>query len=172
MKPELVKIDVSLKERKNAIHSVSKIKNNFDSLQDNLYAIVDKKIINEEVYRYRIAFKEDCEIFKAHFPSQPITPGSCILDIAKELIEDFLNQEMILREVHNIRFYSPLSPATDPVVDFYFEKEELPVDQNSKEQTLDTFYRTSLVLRKKDTLQDENILAEMHLVLQEKDIKS
>ena len=166
MKPELAKIDVSLQERKKAIHNVSKIRDDFDSLQGNLYTIADKKILNEEVYRYRIDFNEDCEIFKVHFPSQPIAPGGCVLDIAKELIEDFLNQKMSLKEARDIRFYGLLSPTVS--VDFYFEKEELPVDKDAEEQKIEPFYRVFVVLRKKDTLQDSGILAEMHLVLQEK----
>jgi hypothetical protein len=56
----------------------------------------------------------------------------------------------------------------DPVIDFYFEREELSVDENSEEPVLDTLYRVFLVLRRKDTLQDEDILTEMHLVLEEK----
>ena len=164
MKPELAQINISLKERKKAIHSVSKIKNNFDSLLGNLYTLVDKKIINEEVCRYRTALKADCEIFKVHFPSMPITPGSCILDMAKELVEDFLAMKMSLKEVNNIRFYDPISPATDSEIDFYFEKEE-PATEKDIENFLHRIY---LVLRKKDTLQDEGILAEMHLVLTEK----
>ena len=162
MKPDLAPINISLKERKKAIHNVSKVKNDFDSLQYNLYMIDDKKLINEEVHRYRIALKEDCEIFKVHFPSLPVVPGSCILDMAKELIEDFLDKKMALKEVHNIRFYTPVSPVTDPMIDFYFEKEDSLVNEN----LLDPFYRVFLVLRKKDTLQDESILAEMHLVLE------
>jgi len=51
---------------------------------------------------------------------------------------------------------------TDPIIDFYFEKEE----ENSEEQIFDPFYRIFLVIRKQDTLQEENILAEMHLVLE------
>ena len=166
---DLAKIHISLKERKKAIHDVSNIRDKFDSLYHNLYKVLEAKVINENVYRYRIAIEEDCEILKVHFPSQPIIPGSCILDIAKELIEDFQNQEMILREVNNIRFRTLLSPATDPVIDFYFEKEELPVDEDLNESMIDSFYRVFLVLRRKDTLLEEGMLAEMHLVLESRD---
>ena len=162
MKANFSKINISLKERKEAIHNASKIRNKFDSLQHNLYTIENKKIINENVYRYRIVLKEECEIFKVHFPSLPVVPGSYILDMAKELIEDFQNQKMMLREANNIRFYSPIHLNTDPIIDFYFEKEE----ENSEEQLFDPFYRVFLVIRKQDTLQEENILAEMHLVLE------
>ena len=168
MEPNLIKIDISLKERKEAIHSVSKIKNEFVSLQHNLYIIENKKIINENVYRYRINFIEECQIFKVHFPSQPIVPGSCIVDIVKELIEDFQNQKMALKEANNICFYSLLSPITDPVLDFYFEEEELPDNENLEEHLFSHLYKVFLLLRKKDTLQDEGVLAEMHLVLEPK----
>jgi len=161
MKPELAQINVSLKERKKAIHNVSKIKNNFDSLQNNLYTLVNKKIINEEVCKYRIALKAECEIFKVHFPSTPIIPGSCILDMAKELVEDFVNMKISMREVNNIRFYDPISPITDSEIDFYFEKEESVTEKNIE----NSLHKVYLVLRKKDTLQDEGVLAEMHLLV-------
>jgi 3-hydroxymyristoyl/3-hydroxydecanoyl-(acyl carrier protein) dehydratase len=29
----------------------------------------------------------DCEIFKGHFPGQPIAPGACMLQIVKDILE-------------------------------------------------------------------------------------
>ncbi len=166
MKPNLTKIDIPLQERKKAIHEVSGIRKNISTLQYTLFKIVEKKVLDENNYRYRIELIEDSEIFKVHFPSQPITPGSCILDMAKELIEDFLNKRMTLKEANHIRFFSPISPVTDPIIDFCFEKK---VNENEVETTAaPVIYKVSLVIREKDATEEEGILAEMLLVLEEK----
>lgn len=81
-------------------------------LRNNLYTIVER---NDN--SFRIALNAEDTIYKAHFPEQPITPGVCIIQIASELLNVYLNRGIALREVVNAKFLSVINPVeTEEVV--------------------------------------------------------
>ena len=71
---------------------------------------------------YQILLDKNHFIYKAHFPNEPITPGVCIIQIAKELLEDYLHEEYEISYVKNIKFLSVLSPLSTPSVAYVFDK--------------------------------------------------
>lgn len=54
----------------------------------------------------------ESEIYKAHFPGQPITPGACILQIVDDMFHEMPEalQGLRLAEVVNLKFLSPIDP--------------------------------------------------------------
>ena len=58
-------------------------------LLNNLYTIVAKDIPDDKI-SYNIKLDANHFIYQVHFPNEPITPGACIIQIAKELLEDYL----------------------------------------------------------------------------------
>lgn len=83
-------------------------------LRDNLYSISDVQQAPESV-TYSILLNKDCIIYQAHFPGMPITPGVCIVQIAEELLSDYLQKPLQLTSIRNAKFLSILKP-TDHVV--------------------------------------------------------
>ena len=63
-----------------------------------------------------------CFIYKAHFPGEPITPGVCIMQIAKELLEEAVSQQLTLSCVKNIKFLRIISPSEITVLDYSLTK--------------------------------------------------
>ena len=61
-------------------------------LKNNLYTIVSKEGVGLMV-SYTIKLIPSCVIYQAHFPGEPITPGVCIVQMAKELIEKLLTEQ-------------------------------------------------------------------------------
>jgi len=61
-------------------------------------------------------------IYQAHFPGEPVTPGVCLLQMSKELLEDYLQRPLTVKAVKNMKFLAVLSPITDPEVTFVMEK--------------------------------------------------
>lgn len=57
-------------------------------LLNNLYCInaIDQ---SEEGILCSIRLIEECPVYKAHFPMQPITPGACVVQMALEIYEEF-----------------------------------------------------------------------------------
>jgi 3-hydroxyacyl-[acyl-carrier-protein] dehydratase len=49
-------------------------------------------------------------IFSGHFPGQPVLPGVCMIQIAKELLEDALKKELALIKADQIKFLTVIDP--------------------------------------------------------------
>jgi 3-hydroxyacyl-[acyl-carrier-protein] dehydratase len=88
-------------------------------LRDNLYNISGVQQTPESV-TYSIQLNRDCIIYEAHFPGMPITPGVCIVQIAEELLSDYLQKPLQLTNIRNAKFLSILKP-TEHVVQVHFK---------------------------------------------------
>ncbi len=88
-------------------------------LKNNLYRILDSEIGSQEG-KYLLRLNPEHFIYKAHFPGKPITPGVCIVQMGKELLEEYLSQttertsadgmELQIVKVKNVKFLSVISP--------------------------------------------------------------
>ena len=97
-------------------------------LADNLYTLIHA---DEEALSYQIRLRRDCIIYQAHFPGEPITPGVCIAQIAKELMERHEGKPFEIEKVKNVRFYSVLSPVESEEAEFNFSHLEETEDASS-----------------------------------------
>lgn len=86
-------------------------------LENSFYTILSQTITLEGL-RSIVRLNVDHEIFKAHFPNNPITPGVCLIQIAGELIARHLGSEIKLQSAKNIKFISVLDPRLDPQATF------------------------------------------------------
>ncbi len=78
-------------------------------LKNNLYTITGKSILDGNAI-FEIQLNHDNLIYAAHFPDKPITPGVCIIQIAKELMEEILNRELYISNIKNVKFLSIIVP--------------------------------------------------------------
>ena len=90
-------------------------------LLNNLYSIRSKDV-TESFVRYDIQLDASHFIYQAHFPGDPITPGVCIIQIAKELLEDYLGRNLGIQIVKNVKFLNVISPLKTPDISYAFEK--------------------------------------------------
>lgn len=90
-------------------------------LKDSLYSIISHSSENESQV-FRIRLEPEHFIFKAHFPGEPITPGVCIMQIARELAEEATNSVLELSTVKNIKFLKIISPIETEEVNFVLNK--------------------------------------------------
>lgn len=82
--------------------------------RDNLF-YVDAVDPTENGVSYVIQMNGEHIIYKAHFPSEPITPGVCILQIGVELLSDATGEPLEIESVKNVKFLSILRPEGNPV---------------------------------------------------------
>jgi len=90
-------------------------------LLNSLYHIRTKEVADSCV-RYDIHLDASHFIYQAHFPGNPITPGVCIIQIAKELLEEHLQRELSIQAVKNVKFLNVVSPLDTPDITYAFEK--------------------------------------------------
>ncbi|SDD63344.1 3-hydroxyacyl-[acyl-carrier-protein] dehydratase [Pricia antarctica] len=56
------------------------------------------------------------EVFKGHFPGNPIMPGVCTIQIVKELTEKALDKKLFLSVVSNVKFISIINPEKNETI--------------------------------------------------------
>lgn len=61
-----------------------------------------------------IKLNEKHEIFKGHFPGNPVTPGVCMMQIVKELTEEFTGKKLFLKSASNVKFMAIINPYETP----------------------------------------------------------
>ena len=85
--------------------------------RNNLYT-VSKRQIQDGSARFDLLLDAEHMIYKAHFPGQPITPGVCLLQMARELLEDITELTLEILSVKNVKFLSVVSPIELPQITF------------------------------------------------------
>ena len=85
------------------------------TLRNDLYTVVDSHT-EADTARYTIALNAGHYIYQAHFPGLPITPGVCLLQITKELLEDYCGLTINIAHIKNVKFLAPVSPTELPEV--------------------------------------------------------
>lgn len=90
-------------------------------LKDRLYKIQSFED-NESRVVYEISLIPESEIYKAHFPNKPITPGVCIVQFVVELLNEYLKEGYKLSFAKNIKYLQVVSPIDNPNVSVELKK--------------------------------------------------
>lgn len=82
-------------------------------LQD-FYTIksIDKN--DDQNYVVVLFINENHEVFKGHFPGNPIMPGVCMMQIIKELTEQITNTTLVMQSLSNVKFMALINPFVTP----------------------------------------------------------
>ena len=70
-----------------------------------------------------VHFDASSEILGAHFPERAIVPGSCLIEMARELVGKILDKPLIIKEIKSVKFVSVIEPSLTPEVIFDFEND-------------------------------------------------
>ena len=98
-------------------------------LLNNLY-MISKRETTSLSAQYGIFLEEKSFIYKDHFPNEPITPGVCIIQIAKELLEDYAQKHYTIKAIKNVKFLNVISPVITPYVTYVLDK--IVIDEANK----------------------------------------
>lgn len=73
-------------------------------------------IVNTEGQKYTaaITLNKDHEVFKGHFPGNPVTPGVCMMQIIKELTQQVISAKLTMKSAGNIKFMALINPQVNP----------------------------------------------------------
>ncbi|MCO6147275.1 3-hydroxyacyl-ACP dehydratase [Flavobacterium sp. NRK1] len=73
-------------------------------------------IVNTEGQKYTaaITLNKDHEVFKGHFPGNPVTPGVCMMQIIKELTQQVISAKLTMKSAGNIKFMALINPEVNP----------------------------------------------------------
>ena len=83
----------------------------------SLFTISNQNIAEDE-FNALITFDPGHDIFKGHFPGQPVVPGVCLIHIVKEVAGIIAQREVLLKDGNNIKFLNMIDPRKHPEVLF------------------------------------------------------
>lgn len=83
-----------------------------------------------------IKLNKDHDIFKGHFPGNPVTPGVCMMQIVKELTEEFTNSKLFLKTASNVKFMAIINPFETPDLIIQLDINEIEDEIKVKNTTL------------------------------------
>ncbi|TDE31724.1 3-hydroxyacyl-ACP dehydratase [Flavobacterium ranwuense] len=79
-------------------------------LLKDFYKILSLEKIDTQKYSATILINEKHEIFKGHFPGNPIMPGVCMMQIIKELTEQIAESSLMMQTLTNVKFMALINP--------------------------------------------------------------
>lgn len=84
-------------------------------LLNNFYTITDIAQ-QENSLQAIIQIDPEHDIFKGHFPGQPVVPGVCMVQVVKELMEHGIDTPLLFSKGHQLKFLRLLVPAAGETV--------------------------------------------------------
>lgn len=87
-----------------------------------------------------IELNPEHDVFKGHFPNNPVTPGVCMLQILKELTEQATNTNLFIKECSNVKFMALINPEVNPVLAISIDIN--PLEENFKIKASASFDET------------------------------
>lgn len=80
----------------------------------DFYTLENYQKTDDGNFSANIKLNENHEIFKGHFPGNPVTPGVCMMQIVKELTEEFTGKKLFLKSASNVKFMAIINPFETP----------------------------------------------------------
>lgn len=83
-------------------------------LLKDFYKVEKIEKTDSEKYVAVVYLNKDHEIFKGHFPGNPVTPGVCMMQIIKEVTQEILGSSLVLTSSSNVKFMALINPNVNP----------------------------------------------------------
>ena len=85
-------------------------------LRDELYTVAALQDVDSRITA-TLQINPQHNIFKGHFPGQPVLPGACMLQMVKEVLESVLGKSLRLKKADHLKFLSVVDPGVNNVLE-------------------------------------------------------
>jgi len=85
-------------------------------LRDDLYTVATLDHLDGRISA-TLEINQQHEIFKGHFPSQPVLPGACMLQMVKEVLESVLGKSLRLKKADHLKFLAVVDPSVNNMLE-------------------------------------------------------
>jgi 3-hydroxyacyl-[acyl-carrier-protein] dehydratase len=68
-----------------------------------------------------ITINKNHNVFKGHFPGNPVTPGVCMMQIIKEITESVVEKKLFMTSTSNVKFMAIINPYITPELSLTIE---------------------------------------------------
>ena len=107
-------------------------------LKGSLYHLI--KIAEENnIIEAVVELNKSDDIFKGHFPDQPVLPGVCMMQMIREILETFFQVKLQLLKADDVRFTAMVDPTKDAqlIVQIQFIRKDNSIQTKSKIPKMD-----------------------------------
>src|SRR3954467_6715509 len=80
----------------------------------DFYKVLSEEKTTDSKYTITILVNEKHDVFKGHFPGNPIMPGVCMIQIIKELTEKITQSTLMIQTLSNVKFMALINPEATP----------------------------------------------------------
>ena len=70
----------------------------------------------EQTVKATVKLNAAHEVFKGHFPGNPVMPGVCMIQIIKELTEQATDKTLFLSVASNVKFMAIINPEKNDTI--------------------------------------------------------
>lgn len=67
--------------------------------------------------RFHVRLMPDCDVYRGHFPGNPVSPGVCNIEMIKECFLMLLDEKPRIRTIDRCRLTAVASPVVSPELD-------------------------------------------------------
>lgn len=85
-------------------------------LRDNYYKIAGRNTTGRET-TFRIVLLPDCDVYRGHFPGNPVCPGVCNVQVIKECAALLAGKPLSIGAIRQCRFTAVATPGQCPWLD-------------------------------------------------------
>jgi len=114
-------------------------------LIDGFYKVQSIEKVEDGALLVAIQLNKTHDVFKGHFPGNPITPGVCMIQIIKEVLETHVQQRLFLQRISNVKFTAIINPEINDVV--ILEMSVIEENKTVKVKNLSKFEDGTIVLK-------------------------
>jgi 3-hydroxyacyl-[acyl-carrier-protein] dehydratase len=88
-------------------------------LSDNFFSIPDLHFEDENPDKgsAKLTLNPAHEIFRGHFPGNPVVPGVCIVQMIKETLSQHFKKDLIMVRADEIKFLNIIDPNAHPDIE-------------------------------------------------------
>ncbi len=114
-------------------------------LLQNFYKVTSLQKNDDRNYTVIILVNESHDVFKGHFPGNPIMPGVCMMQIIKELTEQITESSLIMQSLSNVKFMALINPFVTP--ELRLELDITTTDENLVKVKNTTYFGETVALK-------------------------
>jgi len=114
-------------------------------LLKDFYKVISIENTAENNYLVVILINEQHDVFKGHFPGNPIMPGVCMMQIIKELTEQISESSLFMQSLSNVKFMALINPFYTP--ELRLELDISQTDTNLVKVKNVTYFKETVALK-------------------------
>ena len=90
-------------------------------LLKDFYSVEKLENVSEGKYTAIVLLNNQHDIFKGHFPGNPVTPGVCMMQIIKELTQEITGGSLFMTASSNVKFMALINPEVNATLKLELE---------------------------------------------------